>query len=201
MYGIIGSIVDYLLFLNVRLIVEHSSSGLSVVLYYLAKLIHDDLSYLLLIAENLLHLLDVLFQLIYFFHTAENILLIDIAELYLSNIFSLNLVYAEAYHKVWDNVRLILCLADDLYCLVNIKKYLREGFQQVKLLFLLLEIVVGPALDTLLTESSPLGKYLTDTHDLGSSCDQDIEVAWVAVLQRSQTIELLHELIRVCSAL
>ena len=54
------------------------------------------------------------------------------AELYFGNIIRLRFVYAEAYHKVWNNFRFFLGFTDDLYSLVNIKKYFFQTFEQVE---------------------------------------------------------------------
>ena len=95
-------------------------------------------AYLFLIAEDILHFLDILPQLVNFLNTAENVLLIDIAQLYLCNIFSLYLVDTEAYHKVRHNVRFVFGLTDYLYSLVDVEKNFGEGFKEVELFFLLL---------------------------------------------------------------
>ena len=59
-------------------------------------------------------------------YALENILLIDIAKLYFCDVFRLNFVYSEAYHKIRDNFALFLGFADNRDCAVNIKKNLFE---------------------------------------------------------------------------
>lgn len=54
-------------------------------------------------------------------------------KLYLRDKFCLNAIDSEAYHKVRDDLRLLLGVADYLYRLVDIEKYFFKSAQQMQL--------------------------------------------------------------------
>ena len=89
------------------------------------------------------------------------------AKLYLRDKFCLNAVDAEAYHKVRDDLRLLLGVADYLYRLVDIEKYFFKSAEQMQLVLGLFELKICPASDALHAKRYPLLEQLLDAHDAG----------------------------------
>ena len=68
-------------------------------------------------------------------------------------------------------------------------------------LLLFLNLIIQTPLDAVNPPGSPLVQDFTDAHNPGHTGNQDVEVAGKAVLQGGHTEELLHELIRIHTAL
>ena len=122
-------------------------------------------------------------------------------KLYLRDILRLDAVDSEAYHEVRDDLRLLFGISDDLYCLVDIEEDFFKSAQQMQLVLSLFEVEIGSASDALHAERNPLVEQLFDAHDAGRTGNQDIEVAGERIRERSEPVELLHELVGVSSPL
>ena len=71
------------------------------------------------------------------------------------------------------------------------------------MLFFLLfsQVEVDSALDTQLTEGNPFLQQCTDAQHARCAANQDVKIAGKAVLERCEAVELLHQQIRVDTAL
>lgn len=71
------------------------------------------------------------------------------------------------------------------------------------MLFFLLfsQVEVDSALDTQLTEGNPFLQQRTDAQHARCAANQDVKIAGKAVLERCEAVELLHQQIRVDTAL
>ena len=102
---------------------EFGSSGLTVLLCYFFQCLGNEIVDPSGTAEEILSIGDISLELIPVGYPVKDVLLIDVAELDLSDIFSLLLIDSEALHEVRDNVGFKLCLSDDLNCLIDVKEY------------------------------------------------------------------------------
>ena len=122
-------------------------------------------------------------------------------QLNFSDIFRLHLVYAEAVHQVRHNVGFFLGFADNLDGLVDVEQYLLQTFEQVQTLLLFVQRERRAALYAVHAEPDPLFQQPVHAEHLRGAVDQHVEIAGEAVLQRSELVELLHELVGVGGAL
>ena len=119
------------------------------------------------------------------------------AQLDLRHILGLGLVDAEADHQVGHHLGLLLRLPDDADGLVDVQQNQLQALQEVELLPLLLQIVIGAAADALHPEGGPLLQKLPHPQHPGHAPNEHVEVAGKAVLQGGELKQLLHQLVRV----
>ena len=101
---------------------QGGAPGLAVLVGHGLELLDNDVPDLLLRAEDLLELLDLLGQSFGVGDALEDILLIDVAELDLRHKLRLHLVDAEADHQVGDDLGVGLGLADDFDGQVDVQE-------------------------------------------------------------------------------
>ena len=174
---------------------QGGAPGLAVLVGHGLELLDDDVPDLLLRAEDLLELLDLLGQSFGVGDALEDILLIDVAQLDLRHKLRLHLVDAEADHQVGDDLGVGLGLADDFDGQVDVQEDLFKTLQEVQPVFLLLELEVNPALDAPGAPGRPLLENLPHPKHLGASFDENVEVAGEAVLEGRQAHQPRHELL------
>ena len=138
-------------------------------------------------------------QAFYLVYAVDDILLVEVAELYFSDIFCLDFVDAKARHEVGDNILFLFGVADNAYRLVDVKKYLSKTQEKMELVLLLLKVVGKLAADAGYSEGYPRFEniYYTELHRM--RVDEHIKVALEAVLKGCHLKELSHKLIGVDS--
>ena len=104
------------------------------------------------------------------------------AQLNLRHIFRLRLVDPEADHQVGDNFALLLRLADDLDCLVDIQQDFGKALQEMELILALGQVVESAPPHTFHTEGNPLVEQLLHAEHTWHASDQHIEVAGKGIL-------------------
>ena len=174
---------------------QGGAPGLAVLVGHGLELLDDDVPDLLLRAEDLLELLDLLGQGFGVGDALEDILLIDVPELDLRHKLRLHLVDAEADHQVGDDLGVGLGLADDFDGQVDVQEDLFKTLQEVQPVFLFLELEVNPTLDAPGAPGRPLLENLPHPKHLGASFDENVEVAGEAVLEGRQAHQPRHELL------
>ena len=149
------------------------------------------------ILKDLFHLPDLVLQAGGLVGPLEDILPVEVTELYFRHILRLDLVDAETDHQVRHHLSLFLRLPDDADSLVDIQQDALQPLQKVELLPAFGQVKVHPAADALRAEGAPLLDQLVYSHHPGSALDEDVEVAGEGVLQGGHAEQLSHELIRV----
>ena len=134
------------------------------------------------IAEDILHVGDLLFKVGGLLGALEDIFAVDVAQLDFSNVLRLHLVDAEPYHQVGNYLGFLVGLADKLYRIVDVEQYLLETVEQVELFLLLFQVEGYAALYAVPAEYRPLVQYLVNAHYAGSSVYQHVEVAVEVIL-------------------
>ena len=161
---------------------EHRAAGLTVFLGDLPQLVDYQLVDAVFIAEDILHVGDLLFKVGGLLGALEDIFAVDVAQLDFSNVLRLHLVDAEPYHQVGNYLGFLVGLADKLYRIVDVEQYLLETVEQVELFLLLFQVEGYAALYAVPAEYRPLVQYLVNAHYAGSSVYQHVEVAVEVIL-------------------
>ena len=165
------------------------------------QLLDDDTADFGRTADDALQLLNLSRQRLGLLCALEDILLIDMPQLDLGDEFGLRLINAETNHQIRDDLGVLLGLADDLDCPVNIQQDLAQALQQMQLGLLFAQVKVDTAAHAACTPGRPLLQQGAHAQHAGHAPDEHIEVARTGVHQRRHAEQPVHELVRVSAAL
>ena len=184
-----------------QVVEDLAAAGLAVLFGRRRQLLDDDPADAGGLGQDVVQVVDLLFQLLDLAGALEDILPVQVAQPDLGHILGLGLVDAEADHQVGHHLVLFLGLPDDPDGLVDVQQDGRQALQQMQPLFLAVQVVVGAAADAFGPEGRPLLQDLPHPHHPGLARDQDVEVAAEAVLQGRQPEQLGHQAVVVHAAL
>ena len=148
------------------------------------QLLHDEAADALFAAERLFQLDNLGGQRVDLLRSAQNVFLVDVAQLDLRHELRLHLVDAEADHQVRHDLRLGLRLADDADGLVDVQQDLAQALKQVELFALFALLEEQAAADALRAPGRPLLDDLAYAHHARHARDENVEITGEAVLQR-----------------
>ena len=178
-----------------------AAAGLAVLFAHLGQFRHDDAVDARRTLEDVLQVLDGVFQFLDLGGALEDVFPVQVAQLDLGHILGLYLVDAEPDHQIGDDLRLFGGAAHDLDGFVDIQQDGFQALEQMQAFLLALQIVVGAAAHALRAERDPLQQDLPHAQHFGLPGDQHVEVAGEVVLQRGGLEQPRHQLVRVLSAL
>ena len=173
---IIGNLHDKLFILFVVEVYYLRLSRLSVLLRHILELVYYDELYFSFASQNISQLGYFSLKLLYIRDPLEYKLAVEMPELYLSDILRLSFIYSEAYHEVWNYLRLLVGLANYFYRLVYVKKDLFKTVKKMKPFLLLLKVEAYPPLDAANSEAYPFSYDGVDAEHLWITVYKNVEI-------------------------